>query len=372
MSENNLKRQTYGNFELRGKITVGEDSFFLNQKGSNNKNFIYHRMNLRMDDGKGGNFFLNVMDGYDSVKGKKIFAQIKDGNFDDNLEVSFADRHNPEILKNIDDRAFIRVAVDRIEDENGKKVFDYKHFLTMYDAIEFLKENLKSDMIVYVRGQQRFSKYNDNLNKDLTVKTFLVLPAEEEHELGFKFNQQILLDKDSVDTTQWEKENVAYIKSKLYYTKYNKETQSKEPNILVLPLVVRATDDKKEVIKKMIDKFLKVEGSKVRRIQVEGYYNSGYAQGNVKLEDLPPEALELIEDGIYTEEEVQKIYANRNRVDEMVVVRPVIIRKEEGDLPKVDMDDNEFEESDLNSLPPEVEEVEIKVEEEDLTFLDDL
>ena len=78
---------------------------------------------------------------------------------------------------------------------------------------------------------------------------------------------------------------------------------------------------------------------------------------NVKEEDLPQEAKELIEDGLYSKEEVLKMYVNRDRVDELLVIRP-LIRKVDG-KPMVDFDDKEFELKDLEGKVVEIQKEEV-------------
>lgn len=374
MTEQRKVPQTFGNFEARGIITVvPENTFQTGLKGKNNPNYNYSRINLKMEDGKGGQFWLNAMDGYDAVKGKRIFANIKGG--EGQMEIQFADRHNEEILKNIDNKSFISVALRKVEDENGDKVWEYNNFLTLFDAIEFMKDRLQTGMKMYIRGNTSYNLYNDETQKNYEPQVFYLVEEDDDREMGFKFNQTVILTSDAVDDSTWEDEGIANIEGKLYTYKGKDKNGNTEYQVLTLPLTVRAGEDNKDKVKKMIDKFLKVDGDVVRRIRLEGKYNTGYVAGNVTEDDLPEEALELIDDGLYTKEEVMKLYANRDRVDEMTIIRPHIRKNDNGVM--VDYDDNTYTKEDLDNLVVEKkEEVVVDIDDSDLdddmAWLDEL
>ncbi|MFA1509914.1 hypothetical protein ACDN41_11860 [Priestia aryabhattai] len=378
MTNQTFKQQTFGRFTAKGSITVTEDSFQLDLKGKNNPSWNYSRINMKMEDGKGGVFFLNAQDGFSTTNGRVIYANIKDSR--EQMQVQFADRFNEAVLEHLDDRAFVRVAFDKVEVE-GKQVWNYQKFLTVYDAITFLKPRLQTGMKLFVSGNVNYSEYNDNLNKDLQIQQILVLPEDESmDDAGFKFKQNVLLTPESLDDSKFEDELTATINAKLYYTRKNKQTKQKEAYTLNLPLVIRAAEDKKDKVRKMLDKYFTIEEDTVRRIQLDGKFNTGYVSGQVTEEDLPEEAKELIEDGFYTMEEVLKMYAKRDRVDELLVTRPVLYKAQDAKIPTVDMDDESYKPEDLIFTQDEEEPVEetIEIEEEeisedeDLSFLDDL
>lgn len=365
------KRQTYGNFEATGIITVTPDTFQINLDSKNNPTYKYSRVNMKMEDNNGGSFYLNVMDGFDSVKGKMIYANIKDSETNEQMKIAFSDRHNEEILKHIADKSLIRVALRKVKnEESGRMEWEYKDFLAMYDVISYLKDRLQTGMKLRVTGQTKYSMYNDRLNKDLQVQRIYVLPEDDNSKLGFTFSQNVILTEGCLDDSKWESENILHIKSKVRMRKSAGIYET-----YTLPLVLRANPEKKESYQRMIDRYLKVDGDTVRRIRLEGRYNIGYVATQVTKEDLPQEALELIEDGFYTEEEVLKMYANRDRVDEMTINRPSMIKpKNEGEKPRVDMSDDEFKLEDLVNtvVEPEPEIVVETSDDDDLSFLEEL
>jgi hypothetical protein len=367
--------QTYGSFELIGKITVvPNDTFQTDLKGKNSPTYNYSRINMKMEDDKGGTFWLSSMGGFDTVNALPIQAKIKESTTNEKMKVAFIDRKNEEILKHLDDSSFIKVALRKIEVE-GRKIWDYQKFLSLYDVISFLKDRLESGMKLYVWGQTRYSLYNGDLNKNYDIKEIRLLPEDDELPLGFKFTQQVYVTPESVDMDKWESEGTSKVTGKVYV--YNKGKNE----VINLPLVVRSTEENKPTLEKVINKYLKVNGDKVRLIRLEGRYNNGYAAGNVTEADLPDEAKELIEDEIYSLEEVLKLYANKGqRVDEMNIVRPFVVKpKNANEKPHIDMKDD-FSIEDLKKAEVAVEnkptDIEVpwdtKDEDEDLSFLEDL
>jgi hypothetical protein len=374
MAEEKKLKLSYGTFDVTGKITVVPDNTFqIDLKGKNSPTFNYSRINMKFEDDQGNSFYLNAMDGFDTQKGRVIYANIKDSQTNEQMQVNFADRHNEEIIKHIDNRSFVSVALRKVENEEGKKLWEYKNFLALYDAINYIKDRFETGMKIRVTGKTRYSTYNDSLNKDFQINNIYLLEGENENNFdsGFIFRQDVILKEDSVDLKEWDEKSVA---------KVNAEVLTKDKSgyhLLKLPLVIRAKEEDKDVRKKVIEKFLTVEEGKVRRIKLEGRYKAGYESGQLKEDELPEEALELIELGLYDKEEVLKMYVNRDRVDELAIVRPVVYKKQ-GEKPSVDYSDEDYTLEDLLSIEVKLPwEQEVKVESEesdddDLGFLDDL
>lgn len=368
MQEKTFKKQTYGNFEAVGFIQgLSDDSFKKNLRGKNNPSWVYSRMNLRLVDEAGKNFFISVQDGYSEVNGKDIYVADKENN---PLVIKFGDRTNAPVLAAINDNGFIQVGIKREKqtNEDGKEFmgWTYNKYLTQYDLITFLSGVLQDGMKVKISGSVKFTEYNGNINREFTIKRMFFLGADDTTPTAFKFTQNILIDEDSLDKSKFEETLTATVLGKVY--------QKKKKGVYeVFPVeyVIRATPENKEKVVRMMDKFFTVPTGKLRRINVEGLYNIGYIQSAMTEADLPDEALELIEMGAYTKEEILSRSANRTKVDEMEIKRPVVLR---GDKPTVDMSDDEFEFADLENLEIAIEQPIIVEENEnnDLSFLDDL
>lgn len=347
----NLK-QTLGYFNVVGTISVDSKCFAMNTPSKNNANWIMNTFNPRVDGDNGEGLYMRFSDGYDKVKGKTIFAQ---STTDTNLEIPFADRNNPNMIKLVNDKSFIRVGIGKKTEKNEKgqeyKIWDYKKFLTLFDAITFLNQvmPLASKNKVRITGRIKFSEYKGETQRNFELQSIYLLNNNEEPDKiassEFTFTQNILVDETSINRDKWDTEGVATINSKLYVKKKKDVYQ-----VLPLELTVRAdTEDKKAKYEKVLNKYLTAKEGKIRRVNIEGIFNSGYVAGKVTEEDLPQEAKDLIEDGIYSKEEVMNLYANKDKVDEMLLKRPVVKKGEDGKI-LVDMDDEEFKPEDLENL----------------------
>ena len=88
-------------------------------------------------------------------------------------------------------------------------------------------------------------------------------------------------------------------------------------------MVILVNEENKEKKMAIFKKFFdNIPEGKIRRIKLEGRFRSGMIQGNVTEDDLNKEALEMIESGLYTEEEILKTYVNREFIDELEIIRP--------------------------------------------------
>lgn len=371
-NENNQKKQTLGSFNITGYITVDDKTFEMNKAGKNNKNWIMNVFNPKVEDKEGKSMYMRFMDGFDKVKGKRIFARTKDNS---NIEISFADRDKEALLEQLDDFSFVKVGLgkEKVKDEETGKEYErwnFRKFITSYDAIALLKEVLEIGKTYKVRmiGNQKFNLFNGNMNRNYDLQTIYILPEDDTSECDFGFKHNILLDSESVNMDKWAEEGIANIKAKVYQKKNKNEYE-----VLEVPFVIRANEDNKEKYENVIKKHLLVEDEGViRRINIAGIYNCGYISGKVEEEDLPEEIKEMIKDGIYTKEQILNMNSKKERVDELVIRKPVI-RRIDGIL-KVDKSNDEFKPEDLENLVVETEDEEIEIPDEELDdeLLDEL
>lgn len=337
-----VKNQTNGSFELVGFATILDDTFKKNLVGKNNANWIYSRLNMKLEDiTNDKTMYINIQDGFDKVKGKTIYANDKDNQ---QLKINFADRTNPELLKLVNDYSFASIGI--IPKEKEKEI-TYINYLTIYDVIEHLSKILQigQRFKVKLKGKTKYSLYNGKINKEFDLKKVYILPEDDETPCHFKFEQNFLINKESLVMDKFEEEGEATINAKLYQTKKNKITEEKEAFTLDIPMVLRSTPENKESVKKLIDTFFTITDDTVRKMNMEGTFNVGYVGGNVTEEDIPAELQQMIDLGCYTLEDVMKKLNKKNQVDELQLLRPVIISDEDGI--RIDKDDTTYTKEDL-------------------------
>lgn len=371
-----LKKNLYGNVQLVGMVkNVDSSAFELSKAGKNNANWLQNVMNIRMDDTNGGSFFLNCRDGFDKTKPKNIYAKDENGN---SLTIAFGDRFNETILEQVKNPP-ITVYYDKVEVDTHKE-WKKKTFLTTFDLIQYLSQVIPDLCQKYsdgykikVVGNVAYSKYGeDKINENIEIKRIFFLTDNEseeeakENQLGFFFDQQMLITKDSIDFSEWESEGIAKVNAFIYKSEYAKKevmdnyvgVEAREdgkggnyPSGVEVEYVIRANDEKaKETKKKVFGKFFNLDDNVVSCIKFSGRFVQGYLSKQITRDDLSDELLELIEFGIMTEEEVLKQAQgySKDRINERQITKPFIGKDENGNAGFV-YDNKNYTMEDLNT-----------------------
>lgn len=367
-------RTTNGYFDVVGEIVVDTKTFTLGQPGKNNQNWIQNIFNPRIDADNGKSMYMRFSSGYDAVKGKTIYTRSKN---ESNLEVSFVDRNNENILNLVDEKSFIKVGISKemIKDEaTGKeyKQWKYKNFLDTFDVVAFLQQvmPMASKQKVRITGTIKFSTYNGEVQRNYDIQSIYLLNNNEEvgkeMQPKLEFTQNFLLTKGCViDELDGEK-GIATVNA-LVMIREKKEFKTVPVKLLMKPQDEQA----KETYKRLIPRFFEIDEDKVRRINLECIFEVGYVSGNVNENELPDDAKELLDLGLYTLEEVMKMYAVRERVDNLLIRRPKV-KIVDGKV-NFELSDTEYLLSDLDGKGAEVIEEEIIGGNENInSLLDDL
>ena len=353
-------KTTNGYFDVVGEIIVDAKTFTLGQPGKNNQNWIQNIFNPKIEADNGKSMYMRFSSGYDAVKGKTIYARSKS---ETNLEVAFGDRNNENIISLVDEKSFIRVGISKelVKDEaTGKeyKQWVYKNFLDTFDVVAFLQQvmPLASKQKVRITGAVKFSTYNGEVQRNYDIQSIYLLNGNEdegkEMQPKLEFTQNVLLTKGCV-VDELDKENGVATVNALVMIKEKKEFKTVPVKLLMKP----QDEKQKETYKKLIPMVFEVPEDKVRKIALDCIFEVGYVAGNVNENDLPQEAKELLDMGLYTMEEVMKMYAVRERVDNLLTKRPKI--KIVDGKPNVEMNDTEYLPSDLEGKGAEVIEEEV-------------
>ena len=111
----------------------------------------------------GGTVYAELMGGYGAERDNVVYVHGKDedgkDDFENRFTIDWDDRFDEKILESVGDLCFMTVGLEK--DKNGK-VF-YKKFLTPYDMIAYINENLEDGMVVNVKGQLKYSSYEGNV-----------------------------------------------------------------------------------------------------------------------------------------------------------------------------------------------------------------
>lgn len=367
-------KTTMGYFDVVGKFKVDAKTFTMAQPGKNNANWIQNIFNPKIEGDEGKSMYMKFSSGYDAVKGKTIFARSKS---ETNLEIAFADRNNENIISLVDDKSFIRVGIKKelVKDKDTGKEYKqwiFKQFLDTFDLVPFLQQAmpLESEQKVRIQGVVKFTTYNGEVMRNYEIQSIYLLNNNEEEgkEMTPKleFTQNVLLTKGCVVDDLDGETGVATVNS-LVMVKEKKEYKT-----IPVKFLMKAHNDKqKATYKKLIESFFNIPDDVVRRMTLECVFEVGYVSGEVKEDDLPQEAKELLEMELYSMEEVMKMYAVKDRVDNLLIKRPKM-KVVEGKL-NVEMSDTEYLPSDLEGKSVEVIEEEIIETDSNVdSLLDDL
>jgi hypothetical protein len=212
-------------FVLQGQAKVRDNTFSL-ENLSEAKGWRYNKMFLAVDCGKEAQnlVYSELMGGYSEKKANTLYVHGKKLNdskkeiddYDNRFEIDFNDRENPEILKTIGERCFIKISIER--DIEGKPIT--RKFLSSYDAIKYMAENLKHDEDITIRGNLKYSRYEGRtqIKKEITS---VYLTSEEAKEKGnyTEFRQLILLDTSSIWKADTENNVIPVIARVIDYDK---------------------------------------------------------------------------------------------------------------------------------------------------------
>ncbi|MDD5980186.1 MAG: hypothetical protein PUC23_03640, partial [bacterium] len=212
-----IKRSDWvSNFNLIGKPIINDFTFKLNEK-SEKSNWIYNALNLGIDCGENaGCVYCELMGGYSEENENKIFAHGKkdDGSddFDSQIVVDWEDRFNDDILEEIGDLSFITVGLEKTDKD---KTF-YKKFLSAYDAIAYIKEHLSEDMVVNVKGNLKYSTYNDVVQVRKNITSIVLSKVDDASKYKATFTQSILIDRYSASLKNIDKDKgVMYVDARV-------------------------------------------------------------------------------------------------------------------------------------------------------------
>ena len=321
------KKDWASSFNLIGTPKISEDYTFKIDAKSEKSSWIYNSMNLGVDCGeKYGVVYAEMMGGYSSENENRIYAHGKkdDGSddFDKQIIVEWNDRFNDDVLEEIGDMSFITVGLEKTD----KGQTFYKKFLSAYDAIAYVKEHMTEDMVINVRGNLKYSSYNDNVQVRKNITSIALSKAEDASKYKATFTQSVLIDKDSASLKSIDKaKSVMYVDARvLDYVKEVNGVEVKGQFPFKKQFEFEMNLENEKQCKTVYEKLFKVKKD-VDQITFEGEFIEGGAVVTATWDDIPEEIKNLVDMGLYTEDEaLAKCTANGSRERRMVLKKPLI------------------------------------------------
>ena len=365
-------------FTIVGEAIVNDYTFKLDEH-SNKSDWIYNQLNLNIDCGsKYGKISVELMGGYGSERANNVIyvhGKNEDGSddFKNQYTIDFVDRFDESILEDIGSTCFINIGLEK--DIHDKTVV--KRFLTPYDAIAYVSENLEDGMVINVRGQLRYQLYNGNVQCRKEINSIFLSKAESDAYRA-SFVQTMLLDKDSAGKSTIDKDKKvmyvnAYILEKFKeFNGWDLTDNGKIKGGIFVPLRKTFEFDLngKEPTQtaKLIDKVFKVKKG-VTQITFEGEFVETGAAVTATEDDLTDDVKDMIDCGFYTlEEALAKCSTNGARERKMMILKPQIrmVGDDDNKTSQVQIFPEQFEEEDLQLdclVPRETEDDEVPFEE---------
>lgn len=343
------KTDWVSNFTLVGAAKVNDYTFTID-KQSERSSWVYNSMSLNVDCGeKHGSIRAEMMGGYSPDRENIIYAHGKDDDghddFSKQMKIAWEDRFDDTILDEVGELSFIVVGLEKT---TAGKTY-YKNFLSEYDAIAYAQEHLEDGMVVNVKGRLQYSMYNDTVQVRKTIQSIVLSSADEPSKYYARFTQSVLLDKDSASLKDVDKDKgVMYVNARvLDYVKELNGTEIKGQYPFTEQFEFPMDFTKPELCKKVYDKLFKVKKN-VRQVTFDGIFVEGGATVTATMDDVPDEVKELIDMGLYSEEEaLVKCSASGSRERRMILQKPVIKLVGDDKIPVVQIFDDKYEEDEL-------------------------
>ena len=339
-------------FNLIGRVKVTDKTF--NLDNSYDSGWTDNSMYVGVDCGNGNTVYAEMRGGFFPDKDNVIRAYSKDEKDDagksKSVEIAWEDRLDESLYDSISDSSFLTVGVEK--DVKDKTV--YKKFLTAYDAVEYLNEHLEDGMIVNVKGTIGYSEYEGNVSTKKEITSIVLSKIDDEADFKATFSQTILVDSKSIGRKNDDKgtmELAAYVVDYVGKPKIDGEKIEVKKNVTYPKTFEVAINENPEITAKMLQRFFKPKKGKITEITVTGNLVEGGSTVNITEDDIPDDIKELIEMGLYSEEEAEKKIAvgNGNRERRMIIVKPDITYVGTGDdrKPTVAFEDGKYDEDDL-------------------------
>lgn len=327
-------------FTLIGKAKVNDYTFDIDHEYQPS-NWTSNILNLGVDCGNGNVVYAEMSGGYFPPKCKKdnvIYVHgvkevdgKKQDDYEDRFTIDWNDRFDEKILETVGKNCFITVGVEKTDKD---KTF-YKDFLSEYDAVAYLAETLKDDTTVIVKGNITYESNGEKVYVKKKITSIALSKAEPEN---FKatFTQTILLDDGSVGKPDKEKNTIpfsAYVVDYVGKPKINDKKIEVKKNFAFPVNFEFGIGDNAELASKQLSKFFKAKKNEIIEICVDGNIIEGAAIINITKDDLPDDIKELIELGLYTEEEalIKCAVGNTSREKRMIITKPTITYVGDGD-----------------------------------------
>lgn len=335
--EKNPLKKGRANFEVVGEVgKIGDYTYSVEKTSDSGYKYSSLRLNVKVAEDN--SVSMEAMGGYFP---NRVDNVIRVGAKDDpkeRIEIAWVDRLKESILDAVHSMSLITIALER--DVNNKLV--YKHFLSWYDAIDYVQGHLQEGMRIKVRGNLTYSEYNNTVQVRKNIQTIFLANDEEKNHATF--TQTILTQAGNADKSHAKEDKIIDIFANI--VDYEKGIGGNRAFSYPFKLRLKDGEEKKSLA--MVKVIVPDDKKILREITVEGHIVEGAEVTKFTADDIPDELRELIDCGIYTEEEIlDKMVVKGNRVMNMYIDKPAITVAKEGQPSTLMRDDGKYTPDDL-------------------------
>lgn len=315
MTEKCKINNLYSSFKLIGTVVMSKDKDKYCKQETSKKGYTYKKMQFGIKTSDTNTVFIELMGGYFNNGTSVIKTKDKDNN---KLEIAWKDRTRQDIVDSVSRKLKVELVKDEIHE-----------FLAEYDFIEYIQQNLKSDMRIVVEGNMRIERYKDKQGKPQVITKFIPsrirLPYDKETDSATGI-VHFVYGSDCYDDGALETDNKIYING--YVTSYNKEFGG----TFFVPKTFIINGDKRHLNPELFGsrtgyykQILQAKEGEYKEIKWEVTIVRGAEEVEISDDDLNEDQLEQIKFGVATREEIIKDMRNgmiQDRVDEIRLIRP--------------------------------------------------
>lgn len=328
-----IKPTTRIYFDAIGIIDYKLEDYRPEEKSKNNPDYTYARFTFYLKTNK-GKHRISLMGGF--LPTTKIYGFDQDKN---QCVINFANRFDKEELEKLSDDSFKTINFPKDSNKESIKL------LSDFDFIREIPEHIKGGEKVRIRGEMSFNEYQDEIQKNFTVKSISILDDIKDYPMEFKLNFSALLDKNSFSNefTEVEQHMVETKLSTYFYVK--KGAEKKE--VYKYPIYFRCKTSDIGMAKKECKKYFSTD--KVIKIGFVGTLFNGKIMENVETPtEYSSATMHMLNSGIISIEHFNQ-EEERSRFGSLTYIEKIYADsiKFNFNEQKLDIDDQMYTEEDL-------------------------
>ena len=343
MEKQNKLKQGSRKFYCVGQLSIRDESFSLDNDSQNNPNYVFSKVNFQVNSNTSTDWF-GLIGGYMKDGSSKIYCHgLKErngrmvGDWNNRIVLDWSKRFDVDELSLIDPNDFITIKVAK--DDNGKLI--EKRFLAEYDAIKYLNEVLKNEMVIKIQGdlEPKLATTKENganyARLEPKIKRIELVEGEQADKKNWTYNcvLPLLITKESVEQSAKPNED-GFIECDAFVAGYlGKFNGIEYKETVAYPIKVKINANKIPLYDKVIKAYLRPQKNYVIELYTQCLFVTQGETVQLSYDELSEDMKLQIECGLMKKEEVlKKATAGGTLVHYLEFVRPHTTKNDSGSL----------------------------------------